>query len=143
MLERLTLTEMAAQIRHGEISPVDLMKAHLKRIEEQDPHLNAFLRGLGRQALSQARIAETTPLVGPLHGVPLTIKDSFDVADVPTSGGSRLHNRPTPTRDASAVARLRAAGAIFLVKRMSRNWFRVTRPITMWRGAQTIPGTTS
>lgn len=116
MLERLTLRDMAAQVRHGEISPVELVKAHLKRIEEQDPRLNAFIRGLGKQALAQARLAESQPAMGPLHGVPLTIKDSFDVADVPTSAGSRLHNRATPTRDATAVARLRAAGAIFLGK---------------------------
>ncbi|MDX1982378.1 MAG: amidase, partial [Bryobacteraceae bacterium] len=117
MLERLTLTEMARLVAARQVSPRELVEAHLARIEETNPGINAFTSILAGQALRQARALEGRNPIGPLHGVPVTIKDQFDVEGAVTLAGSRLRlNEPPATRDATAVAHLRAAGAIILAK---------------------------
>src|SRR5579862_997264 len=117
---RSSLSLLASMIRERQISPVELVEAHLRHIAAVNPRINAFVTVLEEQARAAAREAETAVIrgtaLGLLHGVPLTIKDSFDVAGVPTLCGSRLRAGHQAAEDASAVARLRAAGAIILGK---------------------------
>lgn len=111
-------TEMAAMIRQRAISPIELIEAHLRRIEDLDPLLNAFECLDAKGALEQARAAQHAiadgRALGPLHGVPITIKSSIDVAGLPTPSGSRLRAGHVADADAPLVARLKAAGAIVL-----------------------------
>jgi Asp-tRNA(Asn)/Glu-tRNA(Gln) amidotransferase A subunit family amidase len=111
---------MASMVRSGVVSPSELVRAHLTQIERVNPRINAFVSVLAEEALAEARQRETAASrgepIGMLHGVPVTVKDSFDLAGLPTRSGSRLR-KPTPaTNDAAAVARLRAEGAIVLGK---------------------------
>lgn len=107
---------MAELIHARKLSPVELLDAHLKQIERQNPRINAFLRVFADEALDAAKVAEqalsrNAPLP-PLHGIPVTIKDSFNIAGVPTTCGSRFLADLKPAHDATAVARLKQAGAI-------------------------------
>ncbi|WP_330317569.1 amidase [Streptomyces platensis] len=112
----LDATDLAARIRTRELSPLEVVQAHLDRIEEVNPKLNAVVTVTGEQALDAAKAAQEAVLhdrpLGPLHGVPFTIKDSLDSAGVRTMRGSRLFAEHVPDRDATTVARFRAAGAI-------------------------------
>jgi Asp-tRNA(Asn)/Glu-tRNA(Gln) amidotransferase A subunit family amidase len=117
---RASLCLMASMVREGAISPVELVQAHLKQIESRNPEINAFVTVMAGEALAEARACEAAirhgePL-GLLGGVPVTVKDSFDVAGLPTAVGSRLRAGIRASRDAVAVARLRAGGAILLGK---------------------------
>lgn len=115
----LDATEMARLIRERTVSPVEVIDAHLARIDEVNPDLNAVVtldpaaRDLAREA--ERAVARGDEL-GPLHGVPFTAKDSFDVAGIRTTRGSRLFEDNVAEEDATAVSRLRAAGGIFLGK---------------------------
>jgi Asp-tRNA(Asn)/Glu-tRNA(Gln) amidotransferase A subunit family amidase len=113
MLERLSLSEMAALVRRGEVSPVDLVNDHLARIDQVNPHQNAFFRIFREEARADALRLAALPPMGPLYGVPITLKNSFEIRGIPVTAGSRLVQR-TSDKDATAVARLRNAGAIFL-----------------------------
>lgn len=106
---------MAARVRNRDISPLELVKAHLDRIERVNPAINAFTAVMAEQAVARARACEKSPLL-PLHGVPVTVKDSFDVRGFPTLSGSRFRLGHIADRDANAVSRLSAAGAIILGK---------------------------
>ena len=110
-------TELAARIRDRELSPVEVVEAHLARIEEVNPQLNAVVC-LADDAVDRARRAERTVMRGeplqPLHGVPFTTKDCFDAAGLRTTRGSRLFADRVATIDAPAVQRLQDAGAIHL-----------------------------
>ena len=112
-------TELAALIRARTVSPVEVVEAHLRRIERINPQLNAIVT-LAPDALDRARAAEsalaTGAEIGPLHGVPLTVKDTIETQGLRTSSGSRLLANNIPERDATVVARLKAAGAIILGK---------------------------
>ena len=116
-LTKYSLVEMAALIRRREISPVELVEAHLKRIEQLNTKLNAIVT-IAHDALDQARQAQKTRnnSLLPLLGVPLTIKDTIATAGIRTTSGSRAREHFVPKLDAPAVARLRAAGAIILGK---------------------------
>ena len=116
MPHRLALTQMAELIRQRKISPVELVDAHLKQIEKHNPALNAFVMKFPSEARAGARQAELNPPEGPLHGVPLTIKDSFDIRDLPTLCGSRFRLSHRAPKDSTAVARIRQAGGIILGK---------------------------
>ena len=112
---------MAAMVRAGKISPVELIEAHLERIERLNPKLNAFTIVGSERARSQAKAAEeavssrsSRDSLGVLYGVPITIKSSLDIAGMPCECGSRLRKGFIPVTDATLVARLRAAGAIIL-----------------------------
>lgn len=112
-------TELAQQIRNGDVSPVEVVKAHLDRIEQTNPQVNAIVT-LAENALSEAKAAEQAvrsgqPL-GPLHGVPFTVKDSIDTAGVMTQRGSPIFRHRMPSQDATSVARMKAAGGILLAK---------------------------
>ncbi len=115
-MNHLSLVEMAQGIRDGAISPVDLVDAHLRQIEQEQPRLNPFVAVYADESREAAKSAAVQPPVGPLHGVPVTIKDSFDIAGQPTLCGSRFRLGHIAERDSTAVARLRAAGAIILGK---------------------------
>ena len=112
-------TELAFLIQSRAVSPVEVVEAHLLRIEQLNPALNAIVT-LNSNSLDQARAAEADQMsgkeVGFLHGVPLTVKDTIDTEGLRTTSGSRLRENYIPDRDATAVARLKAAGAIILGK---------------------------
>jgi Asp-tRNA(Asn)/Glu-tRNA(Gln) amidotransferase A subunit family amidase len=111
---------MARMIRNRQISPVELVDAHLRQIERHNPQLNAFVTVLAEEARAEARLAERAVMegapLGLLHGVPVTVKDSFDMAGLPTFCGSRFRAGHRATRDSTAARRFRAAGAIILGK---------------------------
>ncbi|MGB9072005.1 MAG: amidase [Terriglobales bacterium] len=110
--------EIAAQIRRKAVSPVEVAQAHLDRIERLNPKLSAFVDWQPERVLEQARHAEQAIRrgedLGPLHGVPLSIKSSIDVAGHRSEAGTRLRAGYVAAQDAPLVARLRAAGAVIL-----------------------------
>ena len=115
-------TDLAALVRSGQTSPVDIVTAHLERIEELEPKLNAFQLVLAAQALEEARRLQQRDDLKelPLAGVPVAIKDNVDVAGVPTRVGSAATSTQPASNDDELVRRLRAAGAIVIGKtRMS------------------------
>jgi Asp-tRNA(Asn)/Glu-tRNA(Gln) amidotransferase A subunit family amidase len=116
MLHRLPLAEMASLVRSGSVSSLELIDAHLDRIEQRNPHLNAFTMVLADQARESARRADQGLKTGLLHGVPVTVKDSFDLTGQPTRLGSYFTPEVPASEDSAAVARLRRAGAIILGK---------------------------
>jgi amidase len=107
---------MASLARSGAMSSLELVEAHLARIDEVNPHYNAFTMVLADQARASARRADQGLKMGPLHGVPVTMKDSFDVAGLPTRLGSYFAPEVPAAEDCAVVARLRRAGAIILAK---------------------------
>ncbi len=111
---------MASMVREKKISPVELVDEHLKQIERQNPSLNAFVEIFADEARAGARAAEQSLMRGEtpglLHGVPVTVKDSFDIAGHATLCGSRFRRDHRAAHDASAVARMKDAGAIVLGK---------------------------
>lgn len=112
-------TRLAELIRTREISPVEVVKAHLDRIEAVDPKVNAIVT-VADGALAAAKKAEDAIMaggeLGPLHGVPFTVKDSIDTEGVLTQRGSPIYKGRTPDADATSVARLKQAGGILLAK---------------------------
>ena len=112
-------TKLAELIRKREVSPVEVMKAHLDRIEVVNPRVNAIVT-IADGALESARAAEEVVLrgdeLGPLHGVPFTSKDSIDTANVLTQRGSPIFKGRTPETDATTIARMKKAGALLLAK---------------------------
>ncbi|MBI3634795.1 MAG: amidase [Candidatus Rokubacteria bacterium] len=119
-LHWISATEAARYIRDGVISSQDLVTACLARIVEVDPQVEAWAFLDPEYALAQARAADDHRLsgraIGPLHGVPVGLKDIIDTGDMPTENGSPLHAGRTPSRDAAVVAMLRAAGAVIMGK---------------------------
>jgi Asp-tRNA(Asn)/Glu-tRNA(Gln) amidotransferase A subunit family amidase len=117
----ISLAEMAEGIRAKKISALQLVDAHLSRIGELNPKLNAFVTVDSERARAQAKSATAalgssakSNSIGPLHGVPISIKSSIDVAGLPCECGSVLRKGYIPSADAPLVARLRAAGAVIL-----------------------------
>lgn len=113
-------TELARLIRARQVSPVAVVQAYLDRIAAIDPKLNAIVT-VNEAALDEARKAEAElesgrQDIGPLHGVPFTVKDSIDTANILTQRGSPIFRGRTPVDDAVSVARMKAAGAIVLAK---------------------------
>ncbi len=130
-LHWLTAAEAARAIAAGKLSPVALMTALLERIGRLDPKLNVFIRLDAEAAMEAARAAEAEiaagRLRGPLHGVPVGIKDIIDVAGLPTTCHSRILIDNIAASDAVCVARLRGAGAIVLGK-LSTHEFAIGGP---------------
>lgn len=116
----LSIVELAPLLRQQSISPVEVVRECLARIERLDPRLNAFITVMSDLALSQARKAESEIREGnwrgPLHGVPVGIKDLIDTADAPTTAASLLFKARQPKDDAEVVRRLRASGAVLIGK---------------------------
>ena len=117
-LSFLPAAVMAGEIRKKKISPVELVDAHLTQIEKLNPRLNAFVQLDAKRARRAAQDAETAVMheqeLGSLHGVPVSIKSSINVAGLRCESGSRLRAGYVAGYDAPLVARLRAAGAIVL-----------------------------
>ncbi|MBE3015860.1 amidase [Microbispora sp. NEAU-D428] len=112
----LTATAASAAIARGELSPAELTEHMLARIEATEPCLNAYATVTADRARARAAALAGEPARGPLHGLPIGIKDLIDTAGVPTGYGSPLFTGHVPERDASAVARLREAGVVILGK---------------------------
>ena len=109
----LSGTQQARLIRGGAISSVELVTAHLARIDEVNPSLNAAIEILRESALQAARAVDAKKVAGPLAGVPFSIKDSIEVAGTVCSAGTLGYRDNAPSKaDATLVARLRSAGAI-------------------------------
>jgi aspartyl-tRNA(Asn)/glutamyl-tRNA(Gln) amidotransferase subunit A len=119
-LASLSLCEAAAKVRSGATTSTALTQACLERIEVYQPKLDAFITVMKSQALAAAAQLDADQkagnLRGPLHGVPLAIKDIIDTFDARTTGGSALFEDRVPKEDATVVARLRAAGAVIIGK---------------------------
>src|ERR1700692_455340 len=112
-------TKLAELIRNREISPVEVVQAPLDRIEALNPKLNAIVT-VADDALEAAKAAEAAVMagdeLGPLHGVPFTVKDSIDTAGVLTQRGSPIFKGRIPNADAVSVARMKKAGGILLAE---------------------------
>ena len=115
-----SVLNIARAIRDKQVSTLEVVQAHLDRIAEVNPSLNAVVYLCAERALDEARQADAALSrgddVGPLHGVPMTLKDSLDTAGVVSTGGTTGRRDFIPERDATLVARLRASGAILLGK---------------------------
>ena len=109
---------MAEEIRKGNLSPIELVDAHLTRIEKLNPKLNSFVQVDPGGARREARAAEDAVLrgekLGPLHGVPVSIKSSIEAAGLRCEAGTKLRAGFVASHDAPLVSRLRKAGAIVL-----------------------------
>jgi len=119
-LSKLSIREASDLIRKKKVSPVELTNACLARIDRMNSALNAFITIIAELAREQARAAESEVMRGqwrgPLHGVPIALKDLFDTAGVRTTAGSGVFKDRIPTEDAEVVRRLKAAGAVLLGK---------------------------
>lgn len=115
-----SIGSLAAELAAGRLSPVELTTATLRRIERLNPSLNAYLAVMAETALTEARAAEQELRAGrrrgPLHGVPIALKDLIDVAGMPTTAGMALRRAATAAEDATITTRLRAAGAVLIGK---------------------------
>ena len=112
--------QLAGLVRERQVSPVEITRLYLDRIERFDRELRAYITVLPEAALERARRAEAAVMrgaeVGPLHGIPYAVKDQFETAGVRTTCGSRLMERHVSSEDATTVSRLDAAGGILLGK---------------------------
>ena len=119
-LEWLSASDAARAIREGSISSAQLVEACLARIQAVEPEVQAWQYLDPEHALAQARARNLDRMegrpIGPLHGVPVGVKDIIDTADMPTEDGTVLHAGRTPDRDATVVSMLRAAGAVIMGK---------------------------
>jgi len=115
-----TATEIAAAIRDKQISSEEATQAHLDRIEEVNPKLNAVVLFAAKSAIKAAQRADEAVAngdeLGPLHGVPVTIKDAYEVAKMVSTGGTLGRKNYAPETDATAVSRLRKAGVVIMGK---------------------------
>jgi aspartyl-tRNA(Asn)/glutamyl-tRNA(Gln) amidotransferase subunit A len=115
-----TISELASRLRSRQVSPVELTRECLERIDRLNPGLNAYTTVTAESALAEARAAEAEitrgEWRGPLHGIPVSLKDLIDTAGVRTTSASKLHETRVPNQDAEVVRRLRSAGAVILGK---------------------------
>lgn len=119
-MQNITIAEASELLRRKEMSPVELTTTCLNRIEQLNPTINAFITVMHESALAEARAAETEINAGnwrgPLHGIPIGLKDLVDTAGVKTTCGSALFADRVPTEDAYIVQRLKSAGAVLIGK---------------------------
>jgi len=133
-LWQLPLEELAPAIRAGRVSPVALTESCLERIRAVDDELKSFIH-VSANAIEVARKAEREikagRWLGPLHGVPVGVKDNYVTADMPTTVGSEAPDLSFPLRDSTAAARLRKAGAVLIGKTRTHEfaWGNVTPPV--------------
>jgi len=117
---RMTISELAPKIKARKVSPVELTRAVLDRIERLNPSLNAYITVDTEGALKAARKAHRQiargNYLGPLHGIPISLKDLYDTKGLRTTAGSRIMSDRVPSADATSVAKLRAAGAVIVGK---------------------------
>jgi aspartyl-tRNA(Asn)/glutamyl-tRNA(Gln) amidotransferase subunit A len=116
----LTLTEVSAHIRSGSLTSTQLVEACLARIDVYNPKINAFISVIKRQALAQAAALDADSKArrwrGPLHGIPIALKDNIDTAGIRTTAGSAVYDDRVPRDNAEVVSRLLAAGAVLIGK---------------------------
>ena len=150
MLRELpTIAQSAQQMRAGELRPADLVAHCLARIEHFEEHVHAWVLvdadGARREARRLGELGERGEWLGPLHGIPIGIKDIIDVAGWPTRCGSPLRTGHVAADDALVVARLRKAGAIILGKTVTTEWAGFDPPITVnpWNARHTPGGSSS
>src|SRR5579859_7056417 len=120
MTKAFTISELSQRVRRREISPVEITRGCLQRIEAGNAALNAFITVMAESALEEARAAEAEILRGEwrgaLHGIPVALKDLIDTAGVRTTAASALYKDRVPAQDAEVVRRLRQAGAVIVGK---------------------------
>ncbi len=119
-LHGLTITRAARALRARELSPLELTESYLRRIERLNPRVNAYITVCTERALADAQRA-TEELAngrarGPLHGIPVALKDLYETAGIRTTAGAKIHADHVPTRDCPVAARLREAGTVLLGK---------------------------
>lgn len=137
-------TRTASMIRNRDVSPVEVMQAHLDRIAATNPDVNAVVT-VADDALKQAAAAEAAVMkgekLGPLHGVPFTVKDSIDTAGVLTQRGSPIFKGRRPDEDATSVARFKKQAASCWLRRTCRNFHTGLKATTCCPGALITHGT--
>ncbi len=113
-----TATQIAADIRNKKVTSRQVVEAHLQRIAEVNPKINAIVRVLADEALAGADLADAAvragAKLGPLHGVPMTVKENIDIAGYPTTQGVAALAEAIPPADSPTVERIKAAGAIVI-----------------------------
>ena len=136
----LTATEAARRIRGGQLSPAALMEACLDRVTAREPIVRAF----AHLDPAAARAAAAAERLGPLHGVPVGVKDVLDTSDMPTSYGSPIYRGHRPRADAAAVAWTRAAGGVVIGKTVTTEFaYRHPGPTTNPHDPSRTPGGSS
>ena len=119
-LTRLSIAQVSDLIKSSQISPVDLVETTVARIDELDGAINSYITVMEDQALQSAREAERRiragEYLGPLHGIPIGLKDIIDTKDVLTTNGSRVDANRIPDQDATVTRRLIDAGAVIVGK---------------------------
>jgi Asp-tRNA(Asn)/Glu-tRNA(Gln) amidotransferase A subunit family amidase len=149
MTELPTIAKAAGQMREGRLRPIDLVEYCLAQIEKFEPQLHAWVLvdddGAQREAERLGRLLAQDEVVGPLHGIPVGIKDIIDVAGWPTRCGSPLREGHVASRDAAVVTSLRNAGAIVLGKTVTTQWAGFDPPPTRnpWNLDRTPGGSSS
>src|ERR1700754_4163535 len=125
---------LAADIAAGKVTALEETEAWLARIAAEEPRILAFAHFDSEHVRSQARALDerkrSGSALGPLHGVPVAVKDIFDTTDFPTENGSVIHAGRRPLYDATIVARLRAAGAVLLGKTVTTEFACFTPGLT-------------
>lgn len=123
---QLSAAEAAAAIREGRLTSEALVRACLERIEAREASVQAWVALDPEAAIAQARAADAAPSAGPIHGLPVGIKDIIDTADLPTRHGSPIYAENRPMSDASCVAMIRRAGAVVLGKTVTTEFASLT-----------------
>ncbi|HBD82756.1 MAG TPA: Asp-tRNA(Asn)/Glu-tRNA(Gln) amidotransferase GatCAB subunit A, partial [Dehalococcoidia bacterium] len=138
----LSATELASKIRDKDVSPVEAVEAYLERIAQIDPKLNAYITVLADEALAEARQSESDIASGknngPLHGVPVGIKDQIHTKGIRTTDASKIRADFVPDTDAAVVDGLKRSGAIILGK-LNMTEFAMGDPITSAFGVTRNP----
>jgi aspartyl-tRNA(Asn)/glutamyl-tRNA(Gln) amidotransferase subunit A len=148
------IRELGAQIKEHAVSPVEVVKACLERIDKLNPKLNAFITIAADQAVEQASVAESEVKAGrwrgPLHGIPVGVKDFYDTAGMKTTAAFEHFKNRVPTKDAVGVTKLREAGAIIIGKMNMHKLGMGTTGLDSWYGpvhnpwnAEYVPGGSS
>jgi aspartyl-tRNA(Asn)/glutamyl-tRNA(Gln) amidotransferase subunit A len=139
----LSIAELGSLMRARTVSPLEVTEAHLARIERLNPVLNAFVTVMADQAREAARRAEAELAAGrwrgPLHGVPVGVKDIFDTAGVRTTNGSSFYRDHVPAEDAHSVRRLKDAGAVLIGKCNTHEFAAGSTTNNPWYGATRNP----
>jgi aspartyl-tRNA(Asn)/glutamyl-tRNA(Gln) amidotransferase subunit A len=146
-LDGLTITELAPQIRTQQLSPVELTELFLKRIERLNPLLNAYTTVTADVARLQAQAAESEiangRYRGPLHGIPISVKENICIKGVRTTAGSKTLAKWVPDHDATIFERISAAGAVFLGRTNMHEWAAGGTTINPFYGTTRNPWDTS
>src|SRR5215831_2619738 len=119
-LSTLTVAQAAHSVQQRQVSPTELTQAYLQRIERLNPQINAYVTVTAERALADARRATDEIAAGryrgPLHGVPIALKDLVDTAGIRTAGGAKIFADRVPAADATVARKLREAGSVLLGK---------------------------